>query len=44
MDTYERQKQTMMWCMHLPNSKKNINKMVIMFVDGRAMFVPKPPQ
>lgn len=34
-------RQTEMWCMHLPNEKKNIQKMKMVFVDGYAKFIPK---
>ncbi len=34
------EQQTINWCMSLPNNKKNINKMKMVFVGGKAIFVP----
>jgi hypothetical protein len=36
-----RRRQTEAWCMHVPNEKKNIHKMQMVFVDGFAKFIPK---
>jgi hypothetical protein len=40
-DAFKRKMQTMMWCASIPNSKKKIEKMKMIFVDGYAKFVPK---
>jgi hypothetical protein len=34
-------KQTEMWCMNVPNHKKNVDKMRLIFVNGIVRFVPK---
>jgi hypothetical protein len=40
-DTFQRKMQTMMWCASIPNSKKKIENMKMIFVGGYAKFVPK---
>ena len=35
------EKQTMMWCASLPNNKKKIENMMVVFIGGYAKFVPK---
>ena len=32
--------QTVMWCAHIPNEKKNMNKMRMVFVGNYVKFVP----
>lgn len=34
-------KQTMLWCEHVPNNRKNMNTMTMVFIDSRAKFIPK---
>lgn len=40
-ETEQMRIQTSMWCAHLPNEKKNISKMRMVFVGNRVKFVPK---
>jgi hypothetical protein len=40
-DSFQRKLQTMMWCATIPNNKKKIENMKMIFVDGYAKFVPK---
>lgn len=39
-DSEQMKKQTLNWCMSIPNHKKNMNKMRLVIVDGYAKFVP----
>lgn len=41
MDQEQMKRQTEAWCMHIPNNKKNIEKMKMVLVNGFAKFVPK---
>jgi len=34
-------KQTMLWCEHVSNDRKNMNTMAMVFIDSRAKFIPK---
>jgi hypothetical protein len=40
-DSFDRKMQTMMWCASIPNHKKKIENMKMIFVGGYAKFVPK---
>jgi hypothetical protein len=40
-DSFQRKMQTMMWCASIPNHKKKIENMKMIFVGGYAKFVPK---
>jgi hypothetical protein len=40
-DSEQMKQQTAMWCMHLPNHKKKIENMQLVFVNGIVKFVPK---
>lgn len=40
MDSDKMKLQTSMWCATLPNAKKNIHKMKMVFIGNTVKFVP----
>ncbi len=40
MDSDKMKQQTTMWCAHIPNDRKNMHKMKMVFIGSFVKFVP----
>lgn len=41
MDSQEMKRQTLKWCEGVPRNKLNLDKMMVIFENGKIKFVPK---